>query len=496
MRYDYRVLKTPSGPLLPPDWYLDNYIARGDDPYSELRKGGIYTREIKADVDGDDVLDTLGTTHAFDLRYRHHQHSGSIWVSTFPTPAALARQGVAGLMADYVASAAGSKRPYAGFFTDKYEGFTARVIDSRPAVIRGQEAYVATFDIANIDHLRLNPQHRDERIRAVLIRTPFAEPSFNAKYVSGTAPKIVRNAHQVFMLVAYANKPEVFDEGLRDFSDFVSRVRFDDSMGLQAYAGMVQSCPGYKAPFSLSAHLFARKIGAKKVYAEDVITVLPASDQPEPTTRCAMSKIASAVDAPKRPKLFGYVYGARKDTPMDIARPSAPPQSDASLAEQGSNPGAPLTASSNRPKASSAPSIIAVFDIDFRGVSLAQDIARRLSDYLALRLTGLSNFRVVPRSTVLEALLDEEKERSYKDCFDTSCQIELGKQLAAEKSLSTTVVQLNNECKITSVIYDLRTSVSDLGVTRSGQCTESGLVQTLERVVDALGPKRRELGVN
>ena len=53
------------------------------------------------------------------------------------------------------------------------------------------------------------------------------------------------------------------------------------------------------------------------------------------------------------------------------------------------------------------------------------------------------------------------KAESHQDCYDQSCQIELGKAVAAHKSLSSRLVKIGDSCSLQSQIYDLRTETTE-----------------------------------
>jgi len=126
--------------------------------------------------------------------------------------------------------------------------------------------------------------------------------------------------------------------------------------------------------------------------------------------------------------------------------------------------------------------IIAVFTIEDRGAKLATDVQERLSDYLASTIAASGKFQVIPRS-LLKERLGLQKTESYKACYDQSCQIELGKELAAEKSLSTQIIKLGATCSVTAVIYDLKTSASEGGASAEGGCTEDEIARSMKNVV-------------
>lgn len=132
--------------------------------------------------------------------------------------------------------------------------------------------------------------------------------------------------------------------------------------------------------------------------------------------------------------------------------------------------------------------IIAVFNIEDRGAKLAKATLLRLSDYLAVKIAATGAYQVIPRDKLKERLV-RQKRSSYKQCYAQSCQIEIGKELAAQKSLSTMVVKLGSKCNVTSVLYDLRKAASEGGASASGRCDEDGIVASLETVVRKLVPR-------
>ncbi|MCA9670081.1 MAG: PEGA domain-containing protein [Myxococcales bacterium] len=135
--------------------------------------------------------------------------------------------------------------------------------------------------------------------------------------------------------------------------------------------------------------------------------------------------------------------------------------------------------------AASAP-IVAVFDIEDKGAGLSAEVRSRLTAYLASSLTATGRFQVVPRAQI-KARLRAQKHSSYKKCFDQSCQIEIGKELAAQKSLATQVLKLGSRCAVAATLYDLRRAATERAATVRGGCSEDAIVSSLEAVVKRLG---------
>jgi hypothetical protein len=129
-------------------------------------------------------------------------------------------------------------------------------------------------------------------------------------------------------------------------------------------------------------------------------------------------------------------------------------------------------------------SIVAVFDLEVKGIELDGGTVDRLTDYLGSLLAS-KGYQVVPRSQIKERLV-AAKTDSYKDCYDQSCQIDIGKELAAQKSLASQVLKIGSNCKVAVNLFDLKRAASEGAGTASGACDEDGVVTSLERAVDVL----------
>lgn len=129
--------------------------------------------------------------------------------------------------------------------------------------------------------------------------------------------------------------------------------------------------------------------------------------------------------------------------------------------------------------------IIAVFNIETRGAVLAPGVIDNLSEYLATRLTESGKYQAIPRDT-LKARLVEQKRASYQQCYDQSCQIELGREMAAQKTLATRVAKLGGRCTVSMNVYDLAKAASEAAATASGPCSEEGIVASLEQALARL----------
>lgn len=130
-----------------------------------------------------------------------------------------------------------------------------------------------------------------------------------------------------------------------------------------------------------------------------------------------------------------------------------------------------------------APVVLAVLDVS--GEALTPVLADQLTDYLATRLAARGAYRVVPRRAVQAELL-AAKARTLEACVDEACQIELGKALAAEQTLTARVIQLDDACALTAALFDLRTETTARAASVRVSCAPAALLGGVDALVHQL----------
>jgi hypothetical protein len=128
--------------------------------------------------------------------------------------------------------------------------------------------------------------------------------------------------------------------------------------------------------------------------------------------------------------------------------------------------------------------IVAVFDMEDRGSGLDKEVLANLTDYLA-SLLAEGGYQVIPRDQIRERLTGEQKE-SYKACYDQACQIELGRELAAQKVLATQILKIGKTCQVTSNLYDLKRTATELAANASAECDVDSLLGAVRTVAAKL----------
>lgn len=147
---------------------------------------------------------------------------------------------------------------------------------------------------------------------------------------------------------------------------------------------------------------------------------------------------------------------------------------------------------SNTPTDSAAPAktiaqavILAVFDIEDVTKQLDEREVLQIREFFETRLTELGNFKIVPREQ-LRVRLQGKKTDSYRACFDEACQIELGKEVAAEKSLATRILKVGSICVVTSRLFDLKTATSEKAASARVACNSEALLEAINQLAAQL----------
>lgn len=125
--------------------------------------------------------------------------------------------------------------------------------------------------------------------------------------------------------------------------------------------------------------------------------------------------------------------------------------------------------------------VVAVFQIYDSASLLEKEELGPMTDYFAASLAQSGRFKIVPRSEVRGALR-RLKVESYKQCYEERCQIELGKEVAAQKAINTKVLPVGTRCAITATLLDLARTTSDKAVTRKVDCDADSVVGALEGI--------------
>jgi len=141
--------------------------------------------------------------------------------------------------------------------------------------------------------------------------------------------------------------------------------------------------------------------------------------------------------------------------------------------------------SQDRQKSPKPPPVVAVFEIENRGSPLTGDELIALTDYLGTKLGERGRFQIIPRQEIKKRLV-QQKQDSFKQCYDQSCQIEVGRELAAQFTVSTSISKVGRTCIITSALYDLRKAATTTTASAKGPCTADDLLAAMDKIAAKL----------
>jgi hypothetical protein len=124
--------------------------------------------------------------------------------------------------------------------------------------------------------------------------------------------------------------------------------------------------------------------------------------------------------------------------------------------------------------------IVAVFDVEAQDVKISKKTLVKFTDYLQTSIVRCG-FQSIPRSDIMNRIRNEQKE-SYKLCRDQSCQIELGRELSAQKVLSTKIQKIGTSCITNSNLYDLKKAAADSAASGESGCSPEELLSSIKSI--------------
>ncbi len=125
--------------------------------------------------------------------------------------------------------------------------------------------------------------------------------------------------------------------------------------------------------------------------------------------------------------------------------------------------------------------IVAVFGIQDNSKRLKRKLVKSLTVYLGNLLGKGGIYQIVAPGDIRRAMREQVKDAKRSECFEQKCQIEIGRELAANKTLSTTIDRIGNVCMVGTRLYDLERMATDITATAEGPCTPAGLMKAVKQ---------------
>lgn len=140
---------------------------------------------------------------------------------------------------------------------------------------------------------------------------------------------------------------------------------------------------------------------------------------------------------------------------------------------------------------------IAVMDIHDRSSKMSKELLENATEMIRGRLSATGQFMVIDRSSQqekMQQMIGKEKRESYNKNYNQESQIPLGKALAADSILRSTISCLGNDCMLSAEVVDIEREVSVKGGTSKFVFDKgdlSLLIAAIEDVVEQMADMSR-----
>ncbi len=205
-----------------PGWRVRNWYRSGGEMRQRL--DGHHMVSIALDLNDDGETDKRVQRARYHVLLEHSESGGRIWLRTFPLSGRYRGRNLGVVLREYAADLSGGTYELAGLrgaLVLRERRTAATIVADNPASVMGSPAHAATIDIADVDQLRLNSEHRLARARVVM-----ANPRYVVAYQSDWGQRV---RFPMVATIGYVNTPEFFERGLPAFESFVRRVRFNET---------------------------------------------------------------------------------------------------------------------------------------------------------------------------------------------------------------------------------------------------------------------------
>jgi len=138
--------------------------------------------------------------------------------------------------------------------------------------------------------------------------------------------------------------------------------------------------------------------------------------------------------------------------------------------------------------------VLAVMEIRDGEHMLKEATRLKLTEYLRGRAAESGVYVVVDQgrqSDVFRRMVKKGKKESYRSCYDRSCQVPLGRALAADKILAASIMRLGTSLVVKAEVVDLASEASESAATEKVAAEpleglEDRVVDAVDRIVERL----------
>lgn len=126
-----------------------------------------------------------------------------------------------------------------------------------------------------------------------------------------------------------------------------------------------------------------------------------------------------------------------------------------------------------------APPKIAVMDVEDKTGTISKTLADEATEFIRSELVSSNRFTVISKDAQRQARIKEEKKKTWKEQYDKAQRIQLGKSLAADTVLTTTVTKFGSKFTVTLELVDLASEATLKGAKSDYDGSEEGLQSAL-----------------
>jgi len=137
--------------------------------------------------------------------------------------------------------------------------------------------------------------------------------------------------------------------------------------------------------------------------------------------------------------------------------------------------------------------VIAIMDVEdvnahAKGKAIDKDLVRNIGDQLRIFVAerGVATVDKSAQEAAFKESIDRMKSESYGACYDDSCQVELGKALAATHILRSKITRFGSKCVLNGELVDLRAEVAVGAASSRGDCVAEGFLNMSEEIAVAI----------
>lgn len=187
-------------------------------------------------------------------------------------------------------------------------------------------------------------------------------------------------------------------------------------------------------------------------------------------------------------KVIASMLRSESSAAVAVSTRSPPPPPKTTIPREVS--AAPLTPKPVTPGKDWVVAVMETQDLNAGDRARAADPAlmKNLSDQLRV-FVAQRGVKVVDRGqqrAAMKEVILEEKKQTYDVCYDESCQIPLGKALAASHILRTKVARFGDACVLNGELIDLTSEVTVAAASARGDCSDEGFLEASQRLTQDL----------